>query len=76
MEREHVGGEGEGGGGKRHAWPFLPVCFRSVLKDYPFISPHILVSVVTQKEAIAEFYLVEIYSELCCSRARPGVEVV
>lgn len=27
------------------------LCFRSVLKDYPFISAHILVSVVTQREA-------------------------
>lgn len=34
-----------------YAWPLQPVCFRSVLKDYPFISPYILVSVVTQREA-------------------------
>lgn len=32
------------------AWAPEPVCFRSVLKDYPFISTHILVSVVTQRE--------------------------
>lgn len=34
-----------------YARPLQPVCFRSALKDYPFISPHILVSVVTQREA-------------------------
>lgn len=37
--------------GWRYAWAPEPVCFRSVLKDYPFISTHILVSVVTQREA-------------------------
>lgn len=34
-----------------YAWPLQPVCFRSALKDHPFISPYILVSVVTQREA-------------------------
>lgn len=61
--KEHVGEEGEverwvyGGGDKRYAWALWPVCFRWVLKDYPFISAHILVSVVTQREAA---------SILCC----------
>lgn len=41
----------EGGGGWRYAQTLQPVCFRSVLKDYPFISAHILVSVFTQREA-------------------------
>lgn len=50
MEREN-GGEERRGGGWKYAWPLQPVCFRSVLKDYPFISAHILVSVVTQREA-------------------------
>ncbi len=39
------------GGGWKYAWALQPVCFRSALKDYPFISTHILVSVVTQREA-------------------------
>lgn len=43
--------KGERKGLEVYAWPLQPVCFRSVLKDYPFISPHILVSVVTQREA-------------------------
>lgn len=38
-------------GGWRCARPPQPVCFRSVLTDHPFISAHILVSVVTQREA-------------------------
>lgn len=42
---------GERGGGWRYAQALQPVCFRSALKDYPFISTHILVSVVTQREA-------------------------
>lgn len=45
VEREE-GGEGAEG----NAWALQPVCFRSALKDYPFISTHILVSVVTRRE--------------------------
>lgn len=58
MGGENAGEEGEMEKGRKnekrlevYAWPLQPVCFRSVLKDYPFISPRILVSVVTQREA-------------------------
>lgn len=43
--------KGERKGSEVYAWPLEPVCFRSMFKDYPFISSHILVSVVTQREA-------------------------
>lgn len=39
-----------GGGGGGEGWK-QPVCFRSVLKEHPFISPPILASVVTPTEA-------------------------
>lgn len=51
QERREKWRKGERKGLEVYAWPLQPVCFRSVLKDYPFISPRILVSVFTQREA-------------------------
>lgn len=58
MERENIGGkrrekrgEEREEGGWRFAGALQPVCFRLVLKDYPFISTYILVSVGTRREA-------------------------
>lgn len=75
-EEKRAGKSGERverGGGWRFAWAPEPVCFRSVLKDYPFISTHTLVSVVTQREvsrALSCRDLQRHYEETHCSRAQ------
>lgn len=73
-EEGEVEREARGEGVEGSARALQPVCFRSVLKDYPFISTHILVSVVTHTREVSKTFIsrrfTENYEETQCSR--PG----